>query len=225
MLWTPRRALVHICVILIVVGALFRLAAALIAHNLFATVLLPGSVDALACGALLALFGPLRLTVLHMITAATSAVAVILCWHYGGPSVRMIAPYSLALPLFYILTGGAAHGFVGPLGWVLSRRPLQYLGKISYGIYVIHYLVPQYIGDTLRLPLPITLRGLHLEGTIMVALLMVVSVTLAALSWRVFEHPINRNRDHIVSAVIPWLRFVVDTAKQNIAVLASKKGA
>ena len=52
-LFTPRRLLAYFCVSLIPIALAFRVAMQVLAHNDFGVVLLPGSVDSLACGALL----------------------------------------------------------------------------------------------------------------------------------------------------------------------------
>jgi peptidoglycan/LPS O-acetylase OafA/YrhL len=196
-LWTPRRMLVYICGVLIVVAPLFRLSAVLVAHNTFAYVLLPGSVDALACGALLALFRPRRVTARGLIVAAASAVATILCWllwwRLDDPSVYVITMNSLALPLFYVIIGGAAHGFRGPLGWVLSQGVLRYIGKISYGLYVIHFFVYEALAPYLS---P-SIRDPYAQAVVCAA----VTIVLAAVSWHFFECPINRHRDLIVRGI------------------------
>ena len=44
--------------------------------------------------------------------------------------------------VFCWLIGAASRGFVGTTGRLLEWRPIVYLGKISYGIYIYHFLVP-----------------------------------------------------------------------------------
>ncbi len=34
------------------------------------------------------------------------------------------------------------------LGWLLNNRVLVFLGKISYGLYIYHYIIPQLLNDT-----------------------------------------------------------------------------
>ena len=54
----------------------------------------------------------------------------------------------LAFGLFFgSLIVNAANGFQGISGKILELRPLQYLGKISYGIYVYHFNVPWLVGS------------------------------------------------------------------------------
>ena len=192
-LWCSRRALTAICFALIVAGATFRLAAVLFAQNYFAYVLLPGSFDALACGALLALFGPSRPSVMHAVMATLSALAVIVCWQYGNPASIAVAIHSVGLPFFYVVISGTPVGFDGVLGRVLAQPVLRYLGRISYGLYVFHYLVF------------VTLKPYLLHVTndpiAQVGIYTFATLVLGIGSWHFIESPINRNRDFVVGVV------------------------
>jgi peptidoglycan/LPS O-acetylase OafA/YrhL len=70
---------------------------------------------------------------------------------------------------------------------VLAWRPLQYIGTISYGLYVWHFMLPQLVpaipdeGGVLRL-LAMGLGGL----------------ALASLSWHLVESPLNDLKRHFV---------------------------
>ncbi len=76
-------------------------------------------------------------------------------------------------------------------GWLLralSVRPVVYLGKISYGLYVFHnfsYGVKRPLVEWLPFLQPV-------PGT---ALALAATVAVAMLSWHLFEHPINRLKD------------------------------
>jgi peptidoglycan/LPS O-acetylase OafA/YrhL len=95
---------------------------------------------------------------------------------------------SLALTLLFTpLISSAAHGFTGVLGFVLMRRSILYIGRISYGIYIYHLPVQWMITskaskwlDGLPWFIPHSL------------VLLVATVVLAAFSWHLFERPINQ---------------------------------
>ncbi len=75
---------------------------------------------------------------------------------------------------------------VGPL----AVRPVAYLGKISYGLYVYHLIMIDrelafYLPGILPLPLPVPFGELAL------------TIAVAAVSWRFFEQPINRLKDRL----------------------------
>lgn len=71
-----------------------------------------------------------------------------------------------------------AEGVRGPVGKVLASAPLVYLGTISYGIYVYHHVLPALI----KLPA----YGLARTGIV-----LAVTIPVAALSYRLYEAPIN----------------------------------
>jgi peptidoglycan/LPS O-acetylase OafA/YrhL len=95
----------------------------------------------------------------------------------------------------------AAMGFPGLLGRILGSRPATYLGKISYGVYVIHGFpaaiwiwffysapIPGYrIFDRLGLP-----PNLMDSFAVNLAWHVIFTFTVAILSWKLFEAPINR---------------------------------
>jgi peptidoglycan/LPS O-acetylase OafA/YrhL len=74
------------------------------------------------------------------------------------------------MPLIY----RAAEGFTGIPGILLTRRPLLYIGKISYGIYIyhlpVHWLIYFYGSNWLnRLPWAIPRAAVYLTATVIVA--------------------------------------------------------
>ena len=182
-LFTPRRLLAYLRVSLIPIALAFRVAMQVL-HNDFGAVLLPGSVDSLACGALLAIAGPVIVTKKLAVLAVASLIFG--CHHFFQP----LWTISFALPLFVILVSGAAHGFNGMLGRILSQPLLQYIGRISYGIYVIHLPIIVMLGSYLSKWFPQSFRN-----TLVSAACTVVILGLAMLSWHFIESPINRRRN------------------------------
>ena len=90
--------------------------------------------------------------------------------------------------LFACLLAVAAPGFTGWFGRLLQSRPLQYLGRISYGIYIYHPFVPDLVSRSYRglgVPPP---ENKLIAG----AILVTVSVAVASLSWFLLEKPILR---------------------------------
>jgi len=86
-----------------------------------------------------------------------------------------------------ILSG--AKGFKGWFGRFLQWRPMAYLGKISYGLYVFHNLTVY--------ALVFAVRDLHASRIILDVpwierlCLLVLTVSAAAVSWHLFEKPLN----------------------------------
>ena len=167
-------------------------------------VLTPACLDTLGMGSLLALVwrrGELRndpdpterLTRRCLQLGAPLMTAVlVLYWLGAARGLRTVAS-DLAMALcFTWLVSRAATGFRGWAGRVLSFGPVQYLGRISYGIYVYHLflwsLVPT-LGRRFDLPLPVD----RVEAAFLVAAL---TVATAAVSWHAFERPVNGLKRH-----------------------------
>jgi len=93
---------------------------------------------------------------------------------------------------FSALVYAAAIGFKGRLGRALEWAPITYIGKISYGIYVIHFFVP-YVYLTFLTPLGFP-SGASLNGTVYAMICVGLSVLLASGSWWLLERPINRHK-------------------------------
>ena len=104
------------------------------------------------------------------------------------PAVWQVLVMSTRAPLFIWVVLRAARGFRGPLGKLLASRVMNYLGRISYGLYVYHPFV------YLLLVKKLHIRGLH--PVVGFAIAMVATVMVADLSWRLLETPINRLKRH-----------------------------
>lgn len=104
--------------------------------------------------------------------------------------------------LCFFLIGRAVVGFGGPVKWLLEHRVSQYLGQISYGLYLFHNLVFNYYHTP---PTFITLRiwqkagqvlpGLTTLPGLQIVYFYALTVLVAALSWRLIEKPINGLKD------------------------------
>lgn len=83
---------------------------------------------------------------------------------------------------------GAARGWRGPVGRLLEWRLLVYVGRISYGVYVLHLfmelVLPRLFAGA-GLPFP------HEQGWWRFLLLTAGTIAAAAMSWHWFEKPIN----------------------------------
>lgn len=82
----------------------------------------------------------------------------------------------------------AAHGLRGVVGSVLASGPMVYLGRISFGLYLLHK------------PIPLVLRelGFELGGPwgVNLFLFTAIAILVASVSWYAFERPIIRLKRH-----------------------------
>ena len=188
-LFLSRRTLVTLCWALIVLAPLYRAIATYLTHGIYVDTLLTGVVDCLAAGALLAL-APSAFPERAMLRLGLLGCGLaFLVLRTGGDSVATAALMpTFLLPLLCWLVAGASRGFQRGLGTVLSHPILRYIGRISYGMYVIHYF-------TIRLLAPVLPATLH--PLLSVLALAALTIALASISWFLYERPINRLRDRL----------------------------
>ena len=201
--WGRWRWLVKLCVACIVGSIAVRMGLVLRDQATAAYVLLPARLDALASGALLALLarGPEGIGALRRwagpVVGGTSAVLLALfVWQRGlhgeDPLVQLVG-YSVLAALFsgvVVLAATAPATSVG--GQLLTARPLVYIGRVSYGLYIIHHLVvfvlQRHVLSVDRMP---RVLGTQVLSQVVFSLIAFgVSVLLAALSWHLYERPI-----------------------------------
>ena len=103
----------------------------------------------------------------------------------GFAMQNLVTLWALA---FTALVSKSAEGFTGPVGSLLRWSVLRYIGRISYGIYLFHFpalLLVARVCKRLHTPLPEV-------GPNRLAVAGIVTLSIAALSWHLFEGPVNR---------------------------------
>jgi peptidoglycan/LPS O-acetylase OafA/YrhL len=202
-LFLPKRALIPVLVGMICMAPIFRLFASIREPgDMVATGYTSGTFtlavfDSLGMGALLAVLSALDqtrhhlrrwLTRLALPVGVVGLLALLALKYYGGSAINFVlGETALALILAW-LVAGASEGFSGRIGRALEFRPLPYLGKISYGIYVFHAFVPLALVWVAR---RLGMRYAGVSGFTNFLLVSSVTVVIASLSWRFFERPIN----------------------------------
>jgi peptidoglycan/LPS O-acetylase OafA/YrhL len=197
-LFLPRRALVWAVTGLIVCASAFRMA-------MFSLKFPPASVvhlpifwlDALGLGALLALavdssFGLRDYLARARFLALLLGIGCLGLAFYLGHTDRHFTLRETIYPLGYSLTfvwlvSCAADGFKGPVGRLMSWKPLLLIGAISYGIYVFHFIIRSYSMNMTSLP---TIASPLLRALVLGA----ISILIAAVSFYLYERPVNRLR-------------------------------
>jgi peptidoglycan/LPS O-acetylase OafA/YrhL len=225
-----KRRLPAACVALIVAGPLVRIAVAQLwsslpyaspiwAQNVY---VLPFShVDAFATGALLTVWRPGRVSkrayaAVFVATLALGALAS------GRPLARF--PHELGFPLLL----GAGHVYVwgytmvntlsaglmilamddALVQRVFEWRPLKYLGKISYGVYVYHYLALSLVDFIVAKKLGRSLATQWLT----VGIGVLVTLAISSISFRYFEDPVLRFKDRWFPSARPAPPASTDSA-------------
>lgn len=142
----------------------------------------------LALGALLAVLAPHwrgRSPRLGFVLACAGLLAVLLsAWFYSSttlwPGTAIIAP---VVGSGMIIAGGSLRG-PGGSGRLVNFPPVQWLGNISYSLYLVHWPVIAIATQYAVAPLP-----LHSEFE-----LVAVSIALAAVLYYSIENPIRRSQ-------------------------------
>ncbi|GAB3643202.1 acyltransferase family protein [Spirosoma arcticum] len=109
----------------------------------------------------------------------------------------------LAASLFgFFLIGRAVLGFGGPMKWLLENPVSQYMGRISYGLYLYHNFVfniyhTQPTHFTVRAWRRITdvLPFLNSSYFFQFSFFLTLTIALATISWYLIERPINNLKD------------------------------
>ena len=197
----PKRGFHWAIVGLVLTGILFR-GYGYARHDLDG-VLMPANVDAFGLGALWAYLMVeqpnqissfrQRLPVATLI-ALTAFVGLLLL--PGDHLLVVLFQRFVISVLSLYLVVQATVGMTGVAGLVFNNRALQFVGRISYGIYVFHMLVPTFLTpfvfrvlSHLR-PLPAISPNVH--RLVSAVLLLIV----ASASWYLFEKPINNLKRH-----------------------------
>lgn len=202
MLWTRERILAGIVMVVIAIGAVWQVWIYTVDIGFGSSLLTPASFDALGAGALLALAGSTRSRMIRLLPRAGMAAAVICivtwwaigdCWQIEVLSVvAMVAAVHCA-----------NEGIGGWPGRILESPLMLWIGKVSFGIYLLHVLL---MGASIRLS-----RMLGFEDYSVVTFIggTVASAALASLSWYILERralgmkryfPYHRSRISVAAA-------------------------
>ena len=196
-IFLAQKFLLPIIITLLFFGPLFRLTGIFLGWNeIVVDALTPAVIDTLGFGALLAY---LRYRGKSSFTSVFTNACILM----GLPLffilqfLKQTDYYSIlssvfgntALGLIFTwLIARTSQGFRGLLGQVLEFPSIVYIGKISYGIYVIHTFTPTLLNTVLH---HFGLSGYSHYWGVIYLLSPVTTIVLAMISWHIFEKPIN----------------------------------
>ncbi|NRP73285.1 O-acetyltransferase OatA [Ensifer psoraleae] len=198
----PRRSMAGICIGVIACSVAYRFYWPFTgAPSLARDLLPPASMDALASGALLAVYRSksvawpqwARLSWMPLLGAS-----VFLFWLRPvslTPMLEWLAWIGLEIfPLLPLtmLVGNCSRGLDGHLGKLAELPPLTALGRISYGVYLFHAIVLALVVKAQPwIPVNVSEQGV---GRFVVA--GAATLLIASVSWIAFEKPLNALKRH-----------------------------
>jgi peptidoglycan/LPS O-acetylase OafA/YrhL len=188
----PKRLILCAIILMILVGPGYRLYALVAPHSGIAFyVWTLSSVDSLGWGALLAWLhrNGFQASSLKRTGLGLFLLYPILTTGLLEGTYFYVLDYTLLSVGFVWLIAGAAKGFSGPAGVIMNWKPLIYIGKISYGVYLYHLFTPWGLYEVLGLTQPENL-------TVNAIILITTTILVASLSWHFFEKPINGLKKH-----------------------------
>lgn len=207
MFLVPRHRLLNFFGVCIAGGVLTRalLAATLGVDHLALTVLLPSCLDSLVTGALVAwsfaqrslLPSSANFWSQRFFPVATALFLGRCCldvFQVGKPFLAILGPLVDA-GFFAGVVARCADGLPGLAGRILNFSPLQYFGRISYGLYLYH-LFASYIASMFAHKLGWSVPG---PGLAQFALFFLMTLTAAVLSARFIERPFNQCKRHFAT--------------------------
>jgi peptidoglycan/LPS O-acetylase OafA/YrhL len=206
-LFISRKLLLPLIVFCIAIGIMSQY---ILAGDPFGEVLPHTCLHVFGTGALLSwimVYCPGILPKVYGVLAKLSIVAVlilsaeIITGNWKFVPVRMLTAVLTGWLIAFILY--KRNQLSWPFSLVLNNKPLIFLGKISYGIYLYHPIIPHYTLDVLtKLNKQIPLLGNHLLFIEQSSLVILT----AFLSWRLIERPLLALKKHFV---LPRKAFII----------------
>ena len=173
----------------------------------------PARMGEILVGAFLAVVLHGRLVDRRLAAAAPAAMCLLGAAIVLFPSSRGPA-YQGALPLVALCSGGLILGLqtAGPMRDALSWRPLVWLGKVSYGVYLFHWPIYVLLDEDRT----------SLDGISLLALRLAVTMAVATVSYYAWEVPVRHAQRVRPTQTFVWAAGA--TVAVAVAALAVPRG-
>lgn len=128
---------------------------------------------------------------------STALVAAMLLYAVvDAPALRFLAPV-----VFMVLVIAHAEDR-GPLSRLMSTRPMQWLGQLSYSIYLSHLFVAAYVVPRLSQRIDLLMPNAVATREVLVAVIYLgIVLGLSSLTWRYIEQPGQRVAARIAASL------------------------
>lgn len=152
--------------------------------------------DSLGFGALIAYLSLYKLDLLNKINGIKYLVFIsfvpfiyFLIYPREFNSVALVAGnFLFSLFAFFVIAKASQQKFSSVTMRILENRTVIHLGKISYGIYLYHFFMPDVYNEMIHL-FPAFFGQ---EGFIKIPFLFISSIIFAELSWAIIEKPLQK---------------------------------
>jgi peptidoglycan/LPS O-acetylase OafA/YrhL len=209
--FTSKKQARVLCWMAILGAPLLRLALASTGHAYAGYFITPARADALSIGALIAIEGADRLLPLARRAAPFLGLAVLVLTFTGGWKIAIeddltpaaIFMKSAGLSILDLACGALLVLLLAPspsrwLAAPFDNRAMRWLGQISYGVYVFHYLLLPVLRRVFPFAAVRATSGSEVAAIVSFLLFGgAVSIAAAALSWHLFEKRVLRLKRHL----------------------------
>ncbi|MEV6440540.1 acyltransferase [Amycolatopsis sp. NPDC051716] len=113
-------------------------------------------------------------------------------WRINGHIMWGSAETVVVVPLFLLLIGGLAIGNREPMAWLLRTRLLVWGGKVSFALYLVHWLVVDVMRHVIQIKLKLTDVPTSWEYRLIVLGFLALTIVIAHVLHRFFEEPTRR---------------------------------
>lgn len=174
----------------VISAVVFRLVSITLDWGLASYVFPFAALDTLGLGALLAWLerNPLSRIRLAMNPARIAALVALPVIGFAPEAIfTLLAPLIVGLVSVWLIAA-CVRGIGGFPGRVMSFGPFQYLGRISYGLYLYHAMAAWTVFDFVG---PSVVNGYYRNMLVIFGINIIVLIAITTASWFLIEQPIN----------------------------------